>query len=289
MNRDYAIHVLKLPPVFDACLLRTNYKRMALLLHPDRRTLDPESANQLFSILTDSYKLLKLELETGVSSSERESEADWRAMRSHAKRESEAPSQHQQRDTVFNINNFNNKFADTRLGDENDRGYSSWMERLSPDAAAGQQRKRQEGDRKRVAENANSALAVSEPEAVWSMSSIPHSELGSGRVRDFGSSMDMGRGIQYTDYKVAHMTASCLIDPEIVQARRQFESVQAYEQARAQCSSSSMTEEERLIIKRREDHRSELEQNRLAALRRRDNLVSSHHAKIHSETALLSG
>lgn len=286
MNHDYAIHVLKLPSSYDVTLLRANYKRMALLLHPDRRTLDTESANQLFSILTDSYKLLKseLEMENGCSD-----ESDWRTLRTHAvaKRDTE-PSQHP---GSFNIDHFNTKFADTRLSDDNDRGYSSWMERLTPDAAAGHQKKRQEEDRKRAAAQDSRGLTTHEPEAVMSMTSIPHSELGTGRVRDFGRVSDMnscGRRIQYTDYKVAHMTASCLIDPEIVQTRRQFESVEAYEQARAESTSHTMTEVERAAIARHESRRTELEERRLAALTRRDELVSRHHAKIHGSAALLT-
>lgn len=280
MNREYAVHVLKLPPTFDAMQLRTNYKRMALLLHPDRRTLDAESANQLFSILTESYKFLK---------ENTEGRTDWQEMRATSQRHAGQEGHAGQADrTSFNIDTFNSKFADNRLGDENDRGYSSWMERLSPDAAAGLQRRRQEEERKRAMEQAQqqaSSITAFEPEATMSSTSIPHSELGTGRIRDFSLPTDVtghGRKMQYTDYKVAHMTASCLIDPDIVRTRQQFDTIEAYEKARAESSTNSITQQEVAEHARHDSKQASIEERRLGELRRRDELVSRHHAKLHT-------
>lgn len=286
MNHEYAIHVLKLPVNFSMESLRANYKRMALLLHPDRRVLDVESANQLFSILTDSYKFLKIELDGGSSSS---NDADWMVMRSHADQHNvsvpeERSSGRSGSGSDFNIDSFNTTFSDTRLGDENDRGYSSWMARLTPDAAAVKQRRKQEDERERVSRTSHDSLTFQEPEGLPSSTSIPHSELGISRVRDFGRHADVGgkRGdLAYTDYVVAHMTASCLIDPEIVRARPQFNNIEEYERARGASESSSITSEEKAAISRREAMAATREDRRMNALRNRDELVSRHHAKIH--------
>lgn len=277
MDREYAIHVLKLPSVFKLEHLRTNYKRMALLLHPDRRALNTESANQLFSILTDSYKLLKSEFESGSQDRDK----DWMMMREES---TGVASPTASSSVDFNLNSFNTTFADTRLGDENDRGYSSWMQRLKPDVAGEHQKRRQEGDRKRAAASvASNTVVLYEPEALLSSTSIPHSDLGTSRVKDFGRNLDVvGRRINlgYTDYKVAHMTASCLIDPETVQARKEFTSVAEYERVRGE--SSTMTCEERAAIKKHEEMLELREGRRLNAVRHRDDLVSRHHAKIHA-------
>lgn len=293
MDLDYALHVLKLPKVYDMAQLRTHYKRMALVLHPDRHTLDKDSANQLFSILTDSYKMLKVALEGGSSSS---NDSDWRTLRTQAdatmtlERRDERPSNRSRTHTSsapapapgskFNVNAFNDKFVDTRLGDENDRGYSGWMQRLSPEAARERQKKMQQEDRKKAAEEANDALVAHEPQALPSSTTIAHSELGVSRVQDFGKRND-GANLPYTDYKIAHMTSSCLIDPEVVRARRQFNTVEEYEHARSESSAGVMTSAEQASIERQERHASTRESNRVDAMRQRDEVVARHHAKIH--------
>lgn len=271
---------MKLPATFDIHLLRTNYKKMALLLHPDRHTLDKESANKLFSILTDSYKYLKTELDGGVTSTE----TDWMTLKHEADQRSDTHVPATAGTAGFNIDHFNTKFSDTRLGDENDRGYSSWMQRLTPDAAAVQQKRRQQEGRQKAAQSAHDSVVALEPEALPSSTSVPHSELGTGRVRDFSRPADMlGRRSSqgYTDYKVAHMTASCLIDPEIVRARQQFNNIEEYERARSESASNSMTADERSAIARHEAALASREDHRLRTLRSRDELVSRHHAKIH--------
>lgn len=278
MDHAYAIHVLKLPDSFTPNELRTNYKRMALLLHPDRRTLDTLSANQLFGILTESYKFLK-----GEGNTKANIDPDWLTLRSQADHRGGAQDNHDATGmgTSFNIDGFNANFSDTRLGDENDRGYSSWMQRLSPDAAAVKQKRRQEEDRTKAAAS-NSSLAMREPEALPSSTSVPHSELGVGRVKDFGRPVDVvGKRVNlgYTDYKVAHMSASCLIDPEIVQTRHQFSTIEEFERARSLCSSTTMTPQEQATISRNQAILDTREDRRLASLRSRDDIVSKHHAK----------
>lgn len=275
MDHDYAVHVLNLPQSFSIDQLRCNYKKMALLLHPDRRTLDTDSANRLFSILTDSYKFLRSETEHSPSPA---NDADWLTMRSDSdQRHSRKPDSHDaQPEANFNIDGFNHRFSDTRLGDENDRGYSSWMQRLSPDDAAAKQKIRVTQDRSR-------SLVCSEPEALPSASSVPHSELGLGRVRDFGRHVEVAghRNLGYTDYKIAHMTASCLIDPEIVSSRQQFDSVEDYESARSLSAAASMTPLEKASIARHEAAIAGREGRRLTALKNRDELISTHHVKIN--------
>lgn len=282
MDHAYAIHVLKLPPTYTLEQLRTNYKRMALLLHPDRRTLDSESANHLFSILTDSYKLLKAELDGGSSSSH---DADWMTMRSAAVGTPVGPTPSDPKHgggCCFNIDGFNTRFSESRLGDENDRGYSSWMQRLTPDAAAGQQKRRQQEDRQKAADTNARALVVQEPEALPSSTTVPHSELGTGRVRDFGRQADVVGRLGYTDYKVAHMTASCLIDPEVVRTRQHFNNMEEYERARSESAANAITVEEAAAIARSDALSATREDRRLKALQVRDDLVSRHHARIHA-------
>lgn len=281
MNHEYAIHVLKLPDKFSAEQLRANYKRMALLLHPDRRTLDKESANSLFSILTESYKLLKAE---GDGSSD----ADWMTLRAQADNRDNDRNQDRIRQpqnvssSSFNIDGFNSKFSESRLEDDNDRGYTSWMQRLSPDAAAAQQKRQQDAVRNRSRKEEDASLALREPEALPSSTTIPHSELGSGRVKDFGRSTSDVAGLSYTDYKVAHMSASCLIDPETVKARHQFDTIEEFERSRCTSHSASMTPIEKAAIARNESVLASREDRRLNALQRRDDLVARHHATLNN-------
>lgn len=303
MDQDYALHVLRLPKTYTMGELRANYKKMALVLHPDRHTLDKESANQLFSILTDSYKLLKSMLEGGSTSAH---DADWNTLRSGSVRASDeqGPQErghgHSQTQTQtrgrprdlgeaqappapsgkFNISTFNDKFVDTRLGDENDRGYSNWMQRLTPDQAAERQKKNLLDDRRRAAENSKDSMTVYEPQALPSSTSIPHSELGVSRVQDFGRHQDR-TNTGYTDYKIAHMTSSCLIDPEIVRSRRQFNTIAEFEQARSESESGVMTSDERAYNARQEQRATTKESSRMDAMRARDEVVAKHHAKIH--------
>lgn len=277
MDHVYAVHVLKLPDRFDCDQLRTNYKRMALLLHPDRRTLDKESANSLFSVLTESYKFLKSEIEGQGGGAD----ADWITLRGQADSSGRpGPAGRREATVDFDVGGFNERFSGSRLGDDNDRGYTSWMQRLSPDAAAAQQKRRQGEERVRV-KKSDAVVALREPEALPSSTSVPHSELGSGRVKDFGRASGSDN-LSYTDYKVAHMTASCLIDPEIVKARHQFDSVEEYASARDRSHSTSMTPLEKAAIARDESSRASREDRRIHAMRSRDDLVSRHHASLNN-------
>lgn len=300
MDIDYALHVLRLPKTYNIGQLRANYKKMAMVLHPDRHTLDKESANELFSILTISYKLLKTRLEGGSAPSSTE-DADWRTLRagSAATREAEAEEEERQKEGrkgggrdsrstgafsmpsgKFNVATFNDKFVDTRLGDENDRGYSNWMQRVSPEVAGERQKKNQHEDRRRAAQDSRDAIEASEPQALPSSTSVPHSELGVSRVQDFGRQQDRAN-LAYTDYKIAHMTSSCLIDPEVVRSRRQFTSIAEFEQARSESESGIMTAAEKASMERQESRANDREMSRRDAMRKRDEVVANHHAKIH--------
>lgn len=283
MDRDYALHVLKLPSSHNMEQLRTNYKRMALLLHPDRGHLDKEKANLMFSLLTDSYKKLKTDLEGGATS---RNDADWKCMKTESDRFEDTHRESTSGDDQFgfNIDKFNTKFSNTRLGDENDRGYTSWMGKISPDAAPAIQRQRQEASRRRAAETSSSAIIVDEPEALPASTSIAHSDLGGSRVRDFGKPLDGSRRtiLAYTDYKVAHMTASCLIDPETVRARTQFDSLEQFEIARGESANSAMTQHEKAANERHALRTVSKETSRMESLRTRDDLVSRHHANVHA-------
>lgn len=62
--------VLCLQPGFTLEELRSNYKRLALQLHPDkisRKSISPETAKAVFQVLSDSYQELLLTLQEGSS------------------------------------------------------------------------------------------------------------------------------------------------------------------------------------------------------------------------------
>lgn len=289
---EYALHVLNLPHTYTWEQLRINYKRIALQLHPDKCSLDATQANQLFHVLTESYKVLKAAL--NHSTDQRDPDADWMTLRGRAH---VFTSQEQSRqldkhagsvgtDGSFDVDKFNARFSETRLGDENDRGYSDWMRRLSPEAAAERQITHRVEERRRAAEDRHTAIVSSVPEAMPSRTTLPHSELGVARVKDFGRHVaDVIGGkrgvLNYTDYKVAHMTAPCLIDPETVRARREFHSLEEYELARSDAASLTLTPQEKAQLERFDAQVAAREQRRLVAVRSRDDLVARHHAINH--------
>ncbi|MEW5315180.1 MAG: hypothetical protein WDW38_006626 [Sanguina aurantia] len=165
----------------------------------------------------------------------------------------------------FNVATFNDKFVDTRLGDGFHRE---------------RQKKNQHEDRRRAAQDSRDAIEASEPQALPSSTSVPHSELGVSRVQDFGRQQDRAN-LAYTDYKIAHMTSSCLIDPEVVRSRRQFTSIAEFEQARSESESGIMTAAEKASMERQESRANDREMSRRDAMRKRDEVVANHHAKIH--------
>lgn len=264
--------MLQVPKTFTLSMLKANYKRLALQLHPDKA--NPTSV-AMFQILTACYRQLVQEHD------KRQKDAIHQDLKSQAQSfiQAQQPRRHkdwegEEGGSGFNANKFNRIFDENRIKDVySATGYEDWMNHpssLNPDQY-------------------NKQIVVhKEPEALQSQlcastskrsSGMEFQELGVDRIKDFSGANNRGGGLQYMDYRVAHTTTK-IMDPELVKQREEFQTIEALEAARANLR-RTMTEEEQqqyyINLKKLE----EKEKRRLHKLTKQDSALEDHYQKVN--------
>jgi len=295
--------VLGVGPNFTWEELKVAYRRAARLAHPDKG-----GTQKLFEVVTESFRKLGEDYKFRQGGRphhelKRESEAYWadrggpggpggEASGSGPPPGPENPRARGAGGADFS-QRFNKTFEEHRLEDEETaRGYSDMMEKSKPgreDIAVAKtingkynRRKFNEHFEKETAPTEETEVIVyREPEPMVSARTMQYTELGNTDTQDFsGGAEEARRGLQYTDYKVAHTTTR-LVDPRAVAERRQFKSVDEYEAYRAKKTHRQMTEEELEWMARKKADEEATERARLARLRERDERQALHHEKMN--------
>lgn len=283
----YKVLCIANPKSFTAAELKSNYKSLALQLHPDKNRLSPEASKQVFQVLTQCYKALLRELEAKASdktydelksafvdttNNSRSNSSHNASAVPHASASSFASS------TNFNVDRFNQVFADNRLKSVNDSGYNNWMKKFNPEDPRVLSEIESAQKRKEM-----HLIKYSEPAAlhIVKSKSIGFEELGVDRIDDFSKdpAATDRKQLAFTDYRVAHTTTR-IIDPELVQQRKEYRSVQELESERANVQfEMSQSELARYNVARRRQEL--LEQRRVESLRKYDTHVDEHHQRMH--------
>lgn len=300
--------VLGVGPNFTWDELKVAYRRAARLAHPDKG-----GTEKLFEVVTESFRKLGEDYKFRQGGRphhelKRDSEAYW-ADRGGAGGPSgsgsggaggsagpSAPENPRARDFAGGANfaqRFNETFEEHRLDDdETARGYADMMEKSSvkrEDIAVSRtingkynRRKFNEHFEKETAPGEDSEVIVyREPEPMVSARTMQFTELGNSDTQDFsGGAEEARRGLQYTDYKVAHSTTR-LVDPRAVAERRQFKSVEEYEAYRAKKTHRQLTEQELEWMASKKAEEEAAERARLSRLRERDERQALHHEKMN--------
>lgn len=284
--------ILELPRNFTVEQLRSNYKRIALKVHPDKSQL---GSDYLFKLVTAAYKTLLKEWEAS------QADKGWGTLRAESQQYMEQ-EQHSGGSTVgsaamdrqrFDPKKFNAVFErHGKLGDEErDGGYGEWMAKstgtredisvptVSGVAGAGGRRFNVDKFNKAF-ENLPEAterrvIKHNEPEGVYNNRSIGFSDLVTTRVDDYSGENTTNKRLNYTDYKVAH-TTNKLVMPARKGERKDYRNIAELEAERENIS-YVMSERELRAEARKKEKAAIAEQKRQHALRSRDQTVAKQY------------
>jgi hypothetical protein len=274
--------VFKVGPNFTLDEIKQKYRRLALKLHPDKNQGNPDAA-QLFAAIQHCYQELLEQYCMRISDKQysdlkNESQDFLRQQQQPTDAKRQAPSAGSGLRTKFDVARFNELFMQHRVGDAYDDGYGEWMKQAPPEAQAMQKNQ----------------LAVHRPNALF-MTPANTYELGVTRVQDYSKpcTVDMAatpgrgsRGIEYTDYRVAHTTSQLLAPSSSkTPARTSYANVDQLEKERASMS-HTMTPEECARYAAEQRKEAKREQRRQQALREQDQRMFSQYNRMHS---LLAG
>lgn len=245
--------ILEVPKNFTIEQLRSQYKKIALSVHPDK---SPGKSDYMFKIVTRCYKMLLEELNNRSSDKQftelksafkkhQEVEGNYR----NTNMESEGHRISRERER-FNVDRFNQVFDDNRVKDFTDIGYEEWMERNqvkeAPSLGKNITKERFNEQFEKYADeikdrNNKYIIKYKEPEPLLMSKKLNFIELGTDKIDDFSGENRSNRNLNYMDYKIAHSTTR-LVDPNIVKQRKEFKNINEYERERSNIKKFSQKE-----------------------------------------------
>jgi curved DNA-binding protein CbpA len=290
--------ILDLNKDFTVEQLRTNYKKIALQVHPDKSHL---GSDYLFKLVTLSYKTLLKEWE------KRQSDKQFNQLRgdSQSYREEQARTRNGGGGSSstssrsggglsigvgngFNSDRFNQVFDENKLDDSSDVGYGDWMTQSSA--------KREEINinnnvgkynidrfnktfESQPVDKQRKIVVYKEPEAIFSNKKMGFAELGVTNISDFSGDNLTNKSLNYSDYKIAH-TTDRLVDPRAVKQRKDYTSIKDLEADRSRIS-YKLSEKELRSQARKQAKEQELERQRLEQISKRDKLVMKQYEQLN--------
>lgn len=280
--------ILDLPKNFTLEQLRTNYKRIALKVHPDKSNL---GSDYLFKLVTHSYKTLAKELE------KRQSDKQFNQLRNDSQAYIEQNgggslptngSLNVGNGESFNVNKFNQVFTEYKLEDTTDVGYGNWMaestaqrEEININNNMGKydvNNFNKQFDSQPVTKG-KKVVIYKEPEALFSGKKMGFSELGVSKVSDFSGDNMTGKQLNYTDYKMAHTTTH-LVDPRAVKQRTSYSTINELEADRERIK-YNMSEKDMRAQAKKLAKEQELEKRRLENQMKRDAMIFKQYEQLN--------
>jgi curved DNA-binding protein CbpA len=275
--------ILELPKNFTVEQLRSNYKKIALKVHPDKSNL---GSDYLFKLVTVAYKTLLKEWEA------RQSDRQYNELRGGSQ---DYIMQQQQQPTQlkvntgerFNVKNFNNVFDKYKLNDAADDGYGHWMTKSSvvrEDIDVGNKLGKYNADMfNKVFESQpvttdKKIIKYTEPEAVMSTKKMGFAELGVSKIQDYSGDNLTNKSLNYTDYKVAHTTNRLVSN--LSENRKEYSNIGELE-AERESISYKMSKSDLQAQARKKLKEQQREQQRLEAIRKRDQLIAKQYEKLN--------
>lgn len=256
MDLQQALAALGLPANFDEPALKSQYRKLALELHPDKSRLDKTQANAVFATLTLAFKTALEHLAGNRGSQFHE----LRAAHNAVPRESAPPPISKN----FNAEIFNRTFDEHRIREYMDDGHQQWLE--------GQDLDEQDSD----AADVTTVSKYVEPKPAMNATSLCSTyELGTERVDDFSGTNIGNNELCFMDVRKAYRP------PEKVQfEQRPFETVKDLEAARSQVT-YSMTPEEQDQFDRIAQLREQQEARRMERLRSLDRAYGERFERVN--------
>jgi curved DNA-binding protein CbpA len=266
--------------------LKTNYRRMASLVHPDKGGSD-----QLFQTVTECFRTLAKDYQQraeGASHIEMK-----QASQRHYDERGTAPSPslpiRQTYEGESFQERFNRLFDEHKIEEDDHRGYGHLMEKSSKkreDISIPTTMKKFNKDAFHQAFNQlptreqNQVVKFKEPEALVLTKNISFTELGS-KTDDFTHQDPTAKtGLFYTDYMEAYNEHNQrLIDPEKYK-RKEFKSVDQYDAYRTKKSAKPISEREQSYLNQQKQHQEQREAERQQRLVAQDEMYRAQHEKL---------
>jgi curved DNA-binding protein CbpA len=225
--------MLGIPKIFTPDQLKTAYKKMALVMHPDRQG----GNDYMFKMLTTCYKQLVKEYNKRIH------DKQFTELKTASQHHMQQPtSQYVPIDDPkksFNINKFNKIFEDNQIPDAHkDTGYIDWLKTGDDNKSAPKFKGKFTADafnqqfEKNTPEISKHLVKYKEPEPMFAGKKIQYTELGIDKVDDFSADNLSKKQLNYMDLKIAH-TTSRIVDPKTVGERKIFKNINDIEADRA--------------------------------------------------------
>lgn len=270
-GQAYAVLGIRVDASYDEA--KKAYKRLAILHHPDKG-----GSEEAFDRITKAFAYVVEQLKSRAGAA-----AQFDTLRSQAQATVPEPGEKRVAFGLidpkkFDNNLFNKIFEATKIQEEEDEGYDTWLrgedEELSkmPVFSGSYNRdvfNRMFAEHAATRTKTSDVLAVSHgPEEIQTTDRIGHSTLGGGKPREFTAAS--GANLQYTDLRAAYEQHNIITthDPR-AEARQSRRTLNAYEVERAS-TMGPLTPEEKEIEMRREHAEQMRESDRQKRLRERD-------------------
>lgn len=263
--------------------LKTSYRRVAKLVHPDKG-----GSEILFKKITECFKHLASEL--------KKKEIDkphWELKKQSQQFFQDNPipnnNYNHDNDTQNFSQRFNKAFDDNKLEDElMDGGYGDIMEKSNgkrddinvPQFIKGKynsQNFNKTFDAVTLT-SSKDVIIYKEPEALDMSKQLKYTEIGANKPNDY-SSAPTDNKLQYTDYLKAYST-SRLVDPRSVTTKN-YKSIKDLENAREDAIKKQLSDDELKWISKKEKLEKQKEEERLRRLDNYDKRIAQHHERVN--------
>ena len=316
-NNINALDIMGLSPNYNADELKNSYKRLAIQFHPDR----PSGNKDKFQLITKCYmslleRLKSMETESrgfndlksgfskymdnnhGPEDRMREQMQSMFVSRNTGGSPRAGGKYLDPKTQGFNSALFNKLYEENKLWDPNDDGYDDWF-RNGPDTE--EEKPELFGDKfnlnifnttfsnhKSRSQGSSALVKYDEPtEMVSAMTAF--TDIDNTRpVEDFSKPADAPGSLQYTDLKKAYTGGCNFINPENVDPRKEYRTVEDLQKDRGNIS-YNMSPQDRAIYEARERAKAEEEQRRRERLRQLDTIQSDHFKQTHQAMLGYSG
>jgi curved DNA-binding protein CbpA len=272
--------------------LKTTYKKLALITHPDKFGGDTTKFNLVktcYLLLEEHLIRMKNDKPHHELKQQYQTQNDF-----YISKGGDIPINTQNTPILdkdhFNPAVFNKYYEEHKMADPNDTGYGDWFK--SQDDTMDMELDKYKGkvskDKfEQAFTNQKKKLGTQievyrgDPMALISCNTGFTSLDGDDIVGDFSKAPEAKNGLGYTDLKTAYSAKGQFIDPNTVEFQT-YKNVQEYEKARSNIS-FTMTPEQREEAQQRKIIEEEHERRRLAKLQERDRAIEQHYYKVHQQ------